>query len=137
MRWIADLVGGLWNVSRRSWVDVGGGLRPRSRASGLYLFLILLFSVIGLALVLLGFDLDAVDRWLDARAGWFDLIGRLIFKALLAVILLFCVLCAGAVLDGRLAPGEEDRPGWGATAGTLIGTLVVGYLAWVGLAGPL
>nr|WP_314072800.1 hypothetical protein [uncultured Roseococcus sp.] len=131
------LIRGLWNISQRSWVDMGGGLRPGSHASRLHLFLVLVFLVIGLALVLLGFDLAAVDRWLDARADGFDLVGTLLFKALLAVILLSCVLGAGAVLYGRFAPGEEDRPGWGVTAGALIGTLILGYLAWVGLMGPL
>lgn len=134
MRWIAGWIGGLWNISRRSWVDVAGGLRPGSPASGLYLFLILAFFLIGLALVLLGFDLDAVDRWLDARAGWFDLIGTLTFKAMLAVILTFCAVIIGAGLYGRLVPGQGEKPfGWGA----MIGALAVGWFCWVGLVNPL
>lgn len=134
MRWIAGLIGGLWSVSRRSWVDLGGRLRPGSPAAGLYLFLVLIFFLTGLALVLLGFDLDAVDRWLDAHADWFDLIGTLIFKALLAVILFFCAVIIGAGTYERVMPGKGERDfGWGL----MIGALVVGYFVWIGLVSPL
>lgn len=134
MRWVTDLIGGLWNISRRSWADVGGGLRPGSPAAGLYLFLVLIFFLIGLALVLLGFDLDAVDRWLDAHADGFDLIGTVIFKALLAVILLFCAIIIGAGIYERVVPGKGKREfGWGL----MIGALAVGYFVWVGLVNPL
>lgn len=134
MRWIAGLIGGLWNISRRSWVDVGGGLRPGSPAAGLYLFLVLIFFLIGLALMLLGFDLEAVDRWLDARADWFELIGTVIFKALLAVILLFCAVIIGAGLYERVVPGKGKRE---FGLGLMIGALVAGYFVWVGLVNPL
>jgi len=68
-RWIAWLTGALWRFSRRSWIDTGVGLRPRSPASALVLFLFLIFFLIGLVLVLLGFSLGDVDALIDAQAG--------------------------------------------------------------------
>jgi energy-coupling factor transporter transmembrane protein EcfT len=92
MGWIVSLIGWLWRMSRNSWVDVGHGLRPRSGASGLFIFLITIFFLIGLMLFALGFDLDRFDSWLDAQGSWLDLIGKLIFKVFLSVILLFCII---------------------------------------------
>lgn len=127
-RWIAGLVAGLWRFSRRSWVDVGRGLRPGSRASGLFLFLFLIFFLIGLVLVLLGSDLADVDRWLDAQSGWLDALGSLLFRAACGLTLLFCVLYVGSALyDWKGA----DRPG----CGCLIGAVVIGYFAWFGVIG--
>lgn len=113
---------------------MGGGLRPGSGASQLYLFLILIFFVIGGVLMLLGFDLGEVDGWLDAHADGFELIGTVIFKALLAVILFFCAVIIGAGIYERVVPGKGERDfGWGL----MIGALVVGYFVWVGLVNPL
>jgi hypothetical protein len=126
MGWLARLFRG---------IDTGTGLRPGSGASVLYLFLFLAFGLVGAILLLLGFDLDAVDRWLDARAGWFDAIGALVFQALLAAVLLICTVTVGAGLYERFRPSPRSGRsfGWGA----MIGALVVGYFCWVGLSAPL
>jgi hypothetical protein len=126
MGWLAGLLRG---------IDTGTGLRPGSRASALYVFLFLAFCLIGGALVLLGFDLDAVDRWLDARTDLLDAIGTLIFKAVLAVVLLLlCALTMGGGLYQLVRPPRNgDRIGWGM----MIATLVIGYFCWIGLVSPL
>ncbi len=150
--WITTLLRGIWAVSRGSWVDVGNGLRPGSGASALYLFLFLLFCLIGGVLLLLGFDLGRVDAWLDAQGSVFELAGTIAFKAMLGLILLISVLVGAAGLYGRLsallglrrrdplgrrararAPrnssAEADGLGWGA----IFVALITGYFSAVGL----
>ena len=90
-RWIAGLIGALWRFSRRSWIDTGLGLRPRSGASGLVLFLFLIFFLVGLVLVLLGLDLGSVDALIDAWAGRIDAVASLLFRGLCGLVILLCV----------------------------------------------
>jgi hypothetical protein len=134
---VGSLLRGLMAIARGSRVDVGQGLRPGSGASALYLFLILVFLLIGGVLVLLGFDLDAVDAWLDGRQDWFRLVGDVAFKALLAAVLLACVAVAAAGVHGRLGAllrrgpprgakaGQADGFGWGA----IMLAVIIGYFA--------
>lgn len=126
--WIGRLIAGIWGFSRRSWVDTGVGLRPRSGASALVLFLFLLFFLVGLILLLLGVGLEDADVWLDAQTGWLDLVGTLLFRAFSGMLLLICVL---AVIGGVVDRANPDRPG----IGCMIGALIVGYFAWFGLTG--
>jgi hypothetical protein len=128
VRWIAWLIGALWRFSRRSWVDTGIGLRPRSGASALVLFLFLIFFIIGLALMLLGFDLGDVDRWIDAQGGWLDAVGSALFRVASGLILLLCLfMIGGAIFDRKSA----ERPGIGCA----LLAVVVGYFAWFGITG--
>jgi hypothetical protein len=133
MRWIGRFLGALWGFSRRSWVTVHEDLRPRSGASALYLFLFLLFFIVGLVLVLLGVDLDSIDRWFDAHAEWFDAVGSALFRILFGVILAMCGLVIVGGLCQRVVPSMkgEDRIG----VGMMIGALLVGYFAWFGVIG--
>lgn len=126
--WIGRLIGGLWGFSRRSWIDVGMGLRPRSGASALFLFLFLLFFLVGLLLVLLGVDLATVDRWLGAQGGWLDSVGTWLFRGICGIVLL---LCAFAVIGGIFGREDPERPGFGC----MIGALILGYFAWFGATG--
>jgi uncharacterized membrane protein YraQ (UPF0718 family) len=133
MRWIGRFLSGLWGISRRSWVTVDSDLRPRSPASGLYLFLFLLFFIIGLVLVLLGVDLDRLDLWIEAQGGWLDALGSALFRVFCGLIL---AVCAFAVVGGvaqRIVPSMqgEDRIG----IGMMIGAALVGYFAWFGVVG--
>lgn len=126
-RWIGRLLAGLWRFSSRSWIDVGMGLRPGSRASALVLFLFLVFFLVGLVLVLLGFSLGDVDRWIEAQGGWLDAVGSWLFSALCGAVLLLCVL---AILMQAFAR-KSERPGLGCA----VLALVVGYFAWFGMTG--
>jgi hypothetical protein len=128
LSWIPRLIAFLWSFSRRSWIDVGMGLRPRSGSSALVLFLFLIFFLIGLVLMLLGFSLGDVDSWLDSNAGPIDSVASLMFRALCGLILLFCALTAAAVLFGR---NSADRLGWGYG----LAALAIGYFAWFGMIG--
>jgi hypothetical protein len=127
-RWIARLIAALWSFSRRSWIDTGMGLRPRSGASALVLFLFLIFFLIGLVLMLLGFDLGDVDRWIDAQGGWLDAVGSFLFRAVSGLILLLCLVMIGSALFGRRT---ADRPG----VGCALLAVIVGYFAWFGMIG--
>ena len=136
---MTGLFGRIWRSSRNIGVEVGG-VSLYGSAAGLYLNLFLIFFVIGGALMLLGFNLDDVDRWLDARAGWFDLIGTLAFKALLVLILLICVLMIGNGLFERVARkrriprgrtrSSDDSPSRRPLG---FGALIVAYFAYVGI----
>ena len=128
LTWLPRLIGILWRFSRRSWIDVGLGLRPRSGSSALVLFLFLVFFLLGLALLALGFSLGDLDRWIDANAGPLDAIASLLFRALCGLILLVCGLTVGMVLFGRK---DADRLGWGYA----VAALAIGYFAWFGMLG--
>jgi hypothetical protein len=133
MRWMGWFLGALWRFSRRSWVTVDGDLRPRSAASGLYLFLFLLFFITGLVLVFFGLDLNQLDLWLEAHGGWFDAVGSALFRIVCGLILAMCgVVIVGGVCQ-RLVPSMrgEDRIG----VGMMIGAALVGYFAWFGVIG--
>ncbi|MCW5748655.1 MAG: hypothetical protein KIT36_20870 [Alphaproteobacteria bacterium] len=152
MRWIAGLLGGLWRISRASWVDVGEGLRPGSGASALYLFLFLVFLVVAGVLMLLGIDLDAADRWIDSQASWLDLLGSVVLRLVFFLILLACTLTVATGFYQRLpgrgarqpaargkrnrrqmndAPQGEGRIGWGA----MVLAVILGYFAAIGTFG--
>ena len=104
------------------------GLRFGSGAAALYTFLFLIFFLIGLALVLLGFDLGDVDRWLEAHGGWIEAVADLLFRAVCAGILLLCLfMIGGAIFDRR----NPERPGLGCA----FLALIVAYFAWFGVTG--
>lgn len=127
-RWIAGLTGALWRFSRRSWIDTDVGLRPRSPASALVLFLFLVFFLIGLVLVLLGFSLGDVDALLDAQAGRIDAGASFLFRAASGLLFLLCLYMIGAAVFGR---GNPDPPG----AGCALLAALVAYFAWFGIVG--
>jgi hypothetical protein len=127
-RWIAGLTGALWRFSRRSWIDTGLGLRPRSGVSALVLFLFLLFFLAGLVLVLLGVGLGDVDALIDAQAGRIDMVAGLLFRAACGLVLLLCLATIGGAIFGRRSP---DRPG----AGCALVAVLVACFAWFGVAG--
>lgn len=136
MRWLTTPIRFLWDLAQRSSVSIDPGLRPRSGASALLLFFFLVFFVVGLILHLLGADLAAADRWLDAQGGWLDALGTLAFRALSGLIFLACVAMVGAGLVG-FGGGSRRRGGDDEGIG-LVGigvAAVIGYFAWFGMVG--
>jgi len=146
---MSGFFGRIWRSSRQIGIDFGG-VRLYGGAAGFYANLFLIFFVIGAVLLLFGVNLDAVDRWLDARAGWFGLIGTLLFKALLVVILLVCLVLIGNGLFERVArprrrpqrkarsPDKAGSPEAAASEkpmgfGAMIVALIVAYFAYVGI----
>jgi hypothetical protein len=127
-RWIAGLIGALWRFSRRSWIDTDVGLRPRSPASALVLFLFLIFFLIGLVLVLLGISLGDVDAWLEAHAGPIDSAASFLFRVVCGLVILLCLFMIGSAIFERDNP---ERPG----VGCALVAVVVAYFAWFGLTG--
>ena len=115
----------LWDVAR-FFPTVAPGIRFGSGASVLLTFLFFVFFLVGLALVLLGFDLDAVDAWLDRQGGWLALIGTLIFKAILLLVLLVCVVIATSPITDR---ANKDRPG----IFMILTAIAIGYFCVVGV----
>lgn len=127
-RWIAGLTGVLWRFSRRSWIDTGTGLRPRSGASALFLFLFLAFFLAGLVLVLLGFDLGSLDALIDAQAGRIDSAAGFLFRAVCGLVILLCLFMIGRAIFDRNNP---ERPG----VGCALLAVVVACFAWFGVTG--
>ena len=128
LRWLGRFISGLWGFSRSGWMGGDLGLRFGSGAAALYTFLFLILFLIGLVLVLLGFDLGDVDRWLEANGGWIEAVGDLLFRAVCAVILLLCLFMIGSAIFARRSP---DKPGFGCA----ILALIVAYFAWFGVIG--
>jgi hypothetical protein len=127
-RWIAWLIGALWRFSRRSWIDTGIGLRPRSGASALYLFLFLIFFLIGLVLLLLGFSLGDVDALIDTHAGRIDAVASFLFRLVCGLVILLCLFTIGGAIFDRKNP---ERPG----VGCALVAVLVAYFAWFGVTG--
>ncbi|HVK80369.1 MAG TPA: hypothetical protein VM915_07130 [Verrucomicrobiae bacterium] len=130
MGFLGRFFGGLWR-SARAWPVPGiPGVRIGSPLAVGLTFLILLFGLIGVALVAFGFDLDRVDLWLDAQGGWLDIVGKLIFRLILGVIVLMCaILVLGWLFDRK----NPDRPGWGLA----LGAAVVAWFCSASLFAPL
>ena len=155
MRWVGRFVAFVWHQCRTSWFSAHENLRPRSPASGLLLFLFVMFFLVGLVLVLLGFDLNALDLWLDEHGHWLHFVGSWLFRLLCGAILAICVLTVlgglwqkfmsprsdeedAASFAERIGAGEEDTEadqeqpaGWGC----MVLAVIVGYFAWFGVMG--
>jgi hypothetical protein len=129
LRTLRSFISGLWRFSRAAWVSVHEGLRPRSGASALVLFLFLISLIAGLVLVALGFDLADVEVWLDARGGFFNAAGDALFRLLCSAVLLICVTLLGSALYD-LAKGK-------LRIGTMLVSLLMGYFAWIGVSSQL
>lgn len=129
LRRIGDFIGGLWAFSRRFAVSMVEGLRWGSPAAALTMFLFLVFAIVGLVLVLLGFDLGDVDAWIERQGGWLSFLGDWAFSIVCGIVLFFCVAVAGALLFGR-KKGEKR------SYGGIIAALVIGYFAWIGMTMP-
>lgn len=152
LRWIGRMIVLIWQLCRASWVNVGHGLRPHSLASAAYLFMYVMLVLIGLALVLLGFNLADVDRWLDQNTYWWELLGTIVLKLFWGALLAGCLLILGLGLGerayrlfrwfrpgkpvaagGRTRAGAKDRiVGWGF----IVTAIVVGYFAFLGVILP-
>jgi hypothetical protein len=106
MRWVWGLIRGILVLFRLFLA----GVAFTAGAGGLYGLLFMFFFAVGLVLVLFGFDLDAVDRWLDAHADWFEAAGMFLIRAVLAIILAGCVYVVGKAIYDRLPlPGRPSR----------------------------
>ena len=107
-------LGGFWRFALRF-----GAVAP-------WLFLSFLLFVIGLVLVLFGFDLGEVDRWIDAQGGWLGALGSALVRLVSGLVILLCLLTIGLAIFGRRS---AERPG----PGCAVLALVVAYFAWFGL----
>lgn len=114
--WIAGLFRGLWGAARHL-----GAAAP-------WLLLSFVLVLTGLVLVLLGFDLGDVDRWILAQGGWLDAVASLLFRTVCALAILICVVTIGSALFDR---DNSERPGLGCA----LLALVVAYFAWFGVIG--
>lgn len=124
-RLIGAYVAFAWRFSLMCWWRLAG---IAGRPSALLVFLFLILFPVGALLMLFGFNLDDVDRWLDAHGGVFDAVGTILFRAACALVMLVCAIALlGALLDRK----NPDRPGLGCA----LAALVVGYFAWFGMIG--
>ncbi len=117
MRWIGRFVAFVWHQSRTSWVTAHEDLRPGSPASGLVLFLFVMFFIAGLILVLFGFDLNAIDLWLDEHGYWLDFAGSWLFRLFCGAILALCACAVARVGCGNASPSPDE---WTRIASVLV-----------------
>jgi hypothetical protein len=134
MRGVFSLIGGffgqLWRFANFWRVSPVEGVRTGSKLAGGLLFLALVFGVVGVVLVTLGFDLDQVDLWLDAQGGWMDVVGKLFLRGVVWFVFLCCVvLVLGWAFDRK----NPERPGWGVA----LGAALVGLFCSASLFAPL
>jgi hypothetical protein len=134
MRFLSTVIGGffsqLWRVANFWRISPLEEVRTGSALAGGLMFLVMLFGIIGSALVMLGFDLDQVDRWLDAQGGWLDVAGSVLVRLVVWFVFLICVvLVVGWAFDRN----NPDRPGWG----TALGAAIVAWFCSASLFAPL
>lgn len=143
---IGKVLGYLWRLSRGGWLGDQVGARIGSGAARLFTFLWLIFLVIAIVLVLFGFDLEAVDRWLDTHTNWFELIGDVLFRLFYGFVILLCGLTIYTLAEEMLfptgrkgeAPDPDDEPDDGKRHVVrrslgILAALAIAYVAWVGL----
>jgi hypothetical protein len=136
----------LWSLARLFPAAGVQGVRYASGASILLSFLFFVFFAIGLVLVLFGFDLAKVDLWLDRNGGVLNLIGTILFKIVLAGILLICALVVLSPLlalfdrsdtastdKTRGARGNERTSSYLGMGCAVLAALAIGYFCFVGL----
>lgn len=95
-------------------------------AAAPWLFLGFLIFLVGLVLVLLGFDLGDVDRWIKAQGGWLEALGSALVRLVSGLVILLCLVTIGLAIFGRR---KSERPG----VGCAILAAAVAYFAWFGL----
>ncbi|WP_293991582.1 hypothetical protein [Sphingomonas sp.] len=137
-------------MSRHGVLGSDVGLRWGSGQAALFTFLWLLFFVAAIVLVVMGFDLEAVDRWLNARAGLFDHIGDILFRIFFGFVLAMCGLTIWTLVDAMRAPAlanvidvkhrkkddddlDDGQPHVVRRSLGILVALVIGWFAWMGV----
>lgn len=149
---VGKVLGYLWRLSRGGWLGDQVGARIGSGGARLFTFIWLIFLIVAIVLVLSGFDLEAVDRWLDAHTSWFELIGDILWRAFCGMVLFLCGLTiytlGQEMIDPRAAAdddeegvarrhkaGVEEAPERKIVSRSfgILMLLAIGYLGWVGM----
>lgn len=138
-------------LSSGLWVGVSNTFRAGSGLASLTRFLSQTLFIVGIVLVLLGFDLIEIDRWLEGQAGTIEGAGSLLFRLFCGLILLICAFAVTAglfqmvvrlyrklfgsrakeqspVMQRKRAKEDDEQLGCGFTALAV----VVGYFAYFG-----
>ncbi len=127
MRGILAFLGSLWRSAMFWRISPLEGVRTGSSLAGCLMFLVMIFTIVAVILVALGFDLGEVDLWLDAQGGWLDFVGSVAFRIGVWLVFLFSVLCCVVIVWARFAEAKEDR---GSIWGSIGGFLVFAFIAW-------
>jgi hypothetical protein len=133
-RFIGEGLGRLWRVANFWRISPVEGVRTGSALAGGLMFLFMLFLIIGVVLVMLGFDLGQVDAWLERQYGWLDLVGKIALRIILGLTLIACVALVASLLFERKTRGT---PGWLGTIAIILGCLMVSYCSAVNIFAPL
>lgn len=124
---IGALIGGMWRTAQFWRISPLAEVRTGSNLAGALMFLVMLFSLIGLILVMLGFDLNEVDLWLEAQGGWLDFVGRILFRGLVWFIFLLCTAVCIVLVFALFFDRESIKPLWGS----FFTFLLMAFFAWL------
>lgn len=129
MRGILAFFGSLWRSAQFWRISPIEGVRTGSSLAGCLMFMVMVFTLIGIVLVALGFDLNEVDLWLDAQGGWLDFVGSVLFRGFVWAVFLFCLLCCAVVVYTLFADRESRKEMFGMLLGFLIPALIAWFLS--------
>jgi hypothetical protein len=89
--------------------------------------------VVAIALTLLGlvfgFTLADVDLWLEARGGFFNAAGLMLFRIVCGLVLALCVFVALSPFLFRAEENGDGKSSWGCA----LLAIPVGWFAWTGM----
>ena len=132
MSWLTAPFRALWWIAQRFQLRLHPAFRPGTNAAAVMMFIFLLFFVIGVMLVLLGFDLEQVDQWIDRQESWLDALATILFRGFcLMVVLIGGWTVVGGLMQRTPLLPNEDKIGWGQMAFALF----ISYFAWFGVTG--
>ncbi|MBY0568270.1 MAG: hypothetical protein K2P70_13225 [Hyphomonadaceae bacterium] len=127
VRGILAFFGALWRSAMFWRISPLEGVRTGSSLAGCLMFMVMIFTIVAVVLVALGFDLGEVDLWLEAQGGWLDFVGRIAFRIGIWLVFLFSVLCCVVIVWARFAEAKADR---GSIWGSIGGFVLFAIVAW-------
>ena len=132
MSWLTAPFRFLWWIAQRFQLRLHPAFRPGTNAAAVMMFIFLLFFVLGIALVAMGFDLNEVELWFERQESWMDAVATILFRGFCLIVVLIGVWTViGGVLQRTPLLPDEDRIGWGQMALAI----VISYFAWFGVTG--
>ena len=120
--------------------------RPRQLVQGryaaqLYIFLLLLFGIVAVVLLLMGFDLESVDRWLDGHGGAIRVLADWLWRIFMGLVFLLAIGTAFSMAqdwyrrrNNAKLVGQHHEDVEAPSGCLFLAALGVAVFAWLGMA---